>query len=63
MELDVIRKKIDEIDHKLLALMNERVQQGPTLGNTAQAATFTDIDVNENGVIDPGEFRAHQLQH
>jgi len=44
-------------------VMNEALHQAPSLKNAAKAPDFVDIDVNKNGVIDPGEFRSHQLQH
>ena len=44
-------------------VMSNPQHRAPYQGNMAKLPDFIDIDVNENGVIDPGEFRSHQLQH
>lgn len=40
----------------------ERAAEGRQMRNVAKAASFADIDANDDDKIDPEEFAAHQLQ-
>ena len=41
----------------------ERAAEGRQMKHLPEAPLFTDIDLDENGAIDPAEFSSHQSQH
>ena len=45
------------------ARIAKRAQEGRQMKNLANAPSFDDIDVDDNGGIDPDEFAAHQAEH